>query len=267
MPLTATRLLDLESAACRTAGGIAMDSRNFILRSLSPAEEALVRPHLDPVPLPQRMTLFRPDEEITNVYFIEMGCASLLNMLPDGDTVEVGTIGNEGMAGTPVLLEADRMPCQCDIQIPGNGWRMTAAALRAAAHQSQSLRTKLLRFTQAHFNQVAQSAACNRLHSIEERCARWLLMCRDRVGDEFPLTQEYLAVMLGVRRAGVTVTARLLQGAGLIAYTRGNIRILDPAGLEEVACDCYRITRDEFRRLIPGGESYPLVDGKPRSPG
>lgn len=144
------------------------------------------------------------------------GCASLLNILPDGDALEVGTIGNEGLVGIPVLLEADRMPCQCDIQIPGNGWRMSAAPLSAAMHQSHTLRTKLLRFNQAHFNQVAQSAACNRLQTIEERCARWLLMCRDRVGDEFPLTQEYLAVMLGVRRAGVTVTARPLQSAGLI---------------------------------------------------
>ncbi|CAO3420404.1 Crp/Fnr family transcriptional regulator [Azospirillum endophyticum] len=244
-----------------------MESRNLILRSLSPSEEALVRPYLDAIFLPQKMTLFRPDEDIAHVYFIEQGCASLLNILPDGDTVEVGTVGNEGLVGIPVLLEADRMPCQCDIQIPGNGWRMSAAPLRAAMHQSHTLRTKLLRFTQAHFNQVAQSAACNRLHTIEERCARWLLMCRDRVGDEFPLTQEYLAVMLGVRRAGVTVTARLLQSAGLITYSRGHIRILDPAELEEVACDCYRITRDEFRRLIPGGESYPLADGKPQPSG
>lgn len=234
-----------------------MESRNFILSSLSPPEESLIRPHLEPVALPHKLTLFRPDEDITHVHFIEQGCASLLNTLPDGDSVEVGTIGNEGMVGTPVLLEADRMPCQCDIQIPGNGWRMPSAAFKAAVRQSDTLRGKLLRFTQAHFNQVAQSAACNRLHTIEERCARWLLMCRDRVGDDFPLTQEYLAIMLGVRRAGVTVTAKLLQNAGLIAYTRGRITIVDPAGLEDVACDCYRITRDEFRRLIPNGEAYP----------
>lgn len=106
-------------------------------------------------------------------------------------------------------------------------------------------------FRPGHFNQVGQTAACNRLHTIDERCARWLLMTRDRVGDDFPLTQEYLAIMLGVRRAGVTVTANLLQKAGFIRYTRGHITILDPAGLEDVACDCYRIIRDDFQRLGP----------------
>lgn len=234
-----------------------VESRNFILRSLSPAEEALIRPHLEPVSLPHKMTFYRADEPITHVWLVERGCASVINVLPDGDAVEVGTIGNEGLVGTPVLLETDRMPCQCDMQIPGDGWRMPAQALTSAMRQSESLRTKLLRFAQAHFNQVAQSAACNRLHSIEERCARWLLMSRDRVGDNFPLTHEYLAIMLGVRRAGVTVTANLLQNAGLIRHTRGSITITNPAGLEEVACDCYRIIRDEFQRLLPQGNAYP----------
>ncbi|PWC36204.1 Crp/Fnr family transcriptional regulator [Azospirillum sp. TSO35-2] len=234
-----------------------MDSRNYILRSLSPAEEALIRPHLTAVPLPQRMTFFHSDEPITQVWFIERGGASLINTLPDGNAIEVGTIGNEGLVGTPILLETDRMPCECDMQIPGDGWQMPAQALKSVLHQSDTLRVKLLRFAQAHFAQMAQSAACNRLHTIEERCARWLLMTRDRVGDDFPLTHEYLALMLGVRRAGVTVTANILQNAGLIRHARGHITITDPVGLEEAACDCYRIIRDEFRRLLPQGDSYP----------
>ncbi|UEM22772.1 Crp/Fnr family transcriptional regulator [Skermanella mucosa] len=228
-----------------------MESRNYILKLLTPDEEALVRPHLEAVPLPHKLTVVHPDEVITHVFFIERGCASLINILPDGSAVEVGTIGNEGMVGTPVLMESDRMPMQCDIQIPGDGWRMPAQALRTALRRSDTLRAKLLRFAQGHFNQVGQTAACNRLHTIDERCARWLLMTRDRVGDDFPLTQEYLAIMLGVRRAGVTVTANLLQKAGFIRYTRGHITILDPAGLEDVACDCYRIIRDDFQRLGP----------------
>jgi cAMP-binding proteins - catabolite gene activator and regulatory subunit of cAMP-dependent protein kinases len=234
-----------------------MQSRNFILESLSPAEEALLRPHLTQVPLPHKMTFFRVNEPITQVWFIEQGCASLINVLPDGGAVEVGTIGNEGLVGTPVLLEADRMPNQCDMQIPGNGWRISAQSLAAALRQNDTLRAKLLRFAQAHFNQVAQSAACNRLHSIEERCARWLLMTRDRSGDEFPLTHEYLAIMLGVRRAGVTVTLNTLQNAGLVRHTRGHITVTNPVGLEEVACECYRIVQDEFRRLLPQGDAYP----------
>jgi CRP-like cAMP-binding protein len=234
-----------------------MESRNFILSNLTPDEEALIRPHLVPVPLPHKMTFFRGEEPITQAWFIERGCASLINILPDGDAVEVGTIGNEGLVGTPVLLEADRMPCQCDMQIPGDGWRISTQTLKEILRQSDTLRIKLLRFAQAHFVQVAQSAACNRLHTIEERCARWLLMSRDRVGNEFPLTHEYLAIMLGVRRAGVTVTANILQKAGLIRHTRGYITITDPAGLEEAACDCYRIVRDEFSRLLPQGDAYP----------
>jgi len=240
-----------------------METRNLILASLAPPEEALLRPHLKAVPLPLKTTLVRPDEDITHVYFIERGCASLINILPDGEAVEVGTIGNEGMVGTPVLMEAARMPLQCDVQIPGDGWRMPSGPFKEAVSRSDTLRGKLLRFTQAHFNQVAQPAACNRLHTVEERCARWLLMCRDRVGDEFPLTQEYLAIMLGVRRASVTITAKLLQSAGFIRYTRGRISILDAAGLEDVACDCYRIGRDEFRRLIPGGNEYPPLKRTP----
>ncbi|MCW2239132.1 Crp/Fnr family transcriptional regulator [Azospirillum canadense] len=239
-----------------------MESRNFILSSLSSAEEALIRPHLEPASLPHKMTFYRADEPITMVWFIERGCASVINVLPDGDAVEVGTIGNEGLVGTPVLLEADRIPCQCDMQIPGDGWRMSAQALRTALRRSDTLRTKLLRFAQAHFNQVAQTAACNSLHSIEERCARWLSMSRDRAGDDFPLTHEYLAIMLGVRRSGVTVTANLLQNAGLIRHTRGHITITDPVGLEEAACDCYRIVRDEFRRLLPLGNAYPNAPSK-----
>ncbi|MBP2312703.1 Crp/Fnr family transcriptional regulator [Azospirillum soli] len=234
-----------------------MESRNYILRSLSPAEEALLRPHLTPVPLPHKMTFFRADEPITQAWFIEQGCASLITVLPDGGAVEVGTIGNEGLVGTSVLLESDRMPQQCDMEVPGNGWRISAQALTAALRQGDTLRAKLLRFAQAHFNQVAQSVACNRLHGIEERCARWLLMTRDRTGDDFPLTHEYLAIMLGVRRAGVTVTLNDLQNAGMIRHTRGHITITDPVGLEEVACDCYRIVRDEFRRLLPQGDAYP----------
>ncbi|WP_207460395.1 Crp/Fnr family transcriptional regulator [Azospirillum sp. SYSU D00513] len=240
-----------------------MESRNFILASLTPEEEALVRPHLEPVEMRHKMTFFHPDEPIGHVWFVERGCASLINVLPDGDAVEVGTIGREGIVGTPVLLECDRMPCQCDMEVPGDGWRMPASALTAAMRRNEGLRIKLLRFAQGHFNQVAQTAACNRLHSIEERCARWLLMTRDRVGDDFPLTHEYLAIMLGVRRAGVTITANLFQNAGLIRHRRGHFTIVDPAGLEDASCDCYRIIREEFRRLLPDGAKYP--DGVPGS--
>jgi len=225
--------------------------RNYILRSLSPEEAALVRPHLEWTDLPYKTVFFRADEPITHVWFIERGCASLISTTPEGDAVEVGTIGNEGLVGTPVLLAADSAPADCEMQVPGAGWSMPADAIREAMRRSEPLRHRLLRFVQAHFNQVAQSAACNRLHTLEERCARWLLMTRDRTGGSFGLTHEYLAIMLGVRRAGVTVALGVLQQAGMIRAGRGSITILDPERLEEAACGCYRQVRGEFDRLAP----------------
>ncbi len=225
-------------------------SRNYVLSSLPPGEAALLLPHLTRVELPHRFTFYRSGEPITHVHFIERGCASVITLTPEGAAVEVGTIGNEGLVGTPILLASDSAPSNCEMQVPGDGWRMPAGALAGAMGQSDALRTRLLRFAQAHFNQVAQSAACNRLHSLEERCARWLLMTRDRTGESFGLTHEYLAIMLGVRRAGVTVALGTLQQAGLIRATRGNIAIVDPEGLEEASCGCYRVVRAEFDRLV-----------------
>ncbi|HYC05631.1 MAG TPA: Crp/Fnr family transcriptional regulator [Azospirillaceae bacterium] len=228
-----------------------MESRNYILSSLSAEEEALIRPHLERVPLPHRMTFFHPDEAIGHVWFLESGCASLINVVADGRAVEVATIGNEGMVGAAVLLESDSVPLQCDMQIPGEGWRIATGPFKAAVRENDTLRNRLLRFTQAYFSQTAQTVACNTFHTIEERCARWLLMTRDRSGDSFPLTHEYLAIMLGVRRAGVTVVVNAFERAGFIQSNRGGMTILNPAGLEVVACDCYGTIRNEFDRLAP----------------
>jgi CRP-like cAMP-binding protein len=165
--------------------------------------------------------------------------------------VEVGTVGNEGMLGLPVFLGADSSPGAAFCQVPGRALRMPAEALRAAASVEGPLRDLLQRYAQALMDQIAQSAACNRAHSTEERLCRWLLMTHDRVGaDRFPLTQEFLGQMLGVRRAGVSATASILQRAGFIRYSRGTITITDRAGLESASCGCYRVVRDEFDRLL-----------------
>jgi CRP-like cAMP-binding protein len=171
----------------------------------------------------------------------------------EGGTVEVGTVGNEGMAGLPVLLHTDTMPTKGFIQVEGHGMRLTPERFRAAVRDLPHFERVLFRYAQALFDLVAQSAACNRLHSLEERCARWLLMTADRVqGDTMPLKQQFLAAMLGVHRPAVTVAAGTLQRAGFIRYTRGRVTILDRSGLEAASCPCYGIVRRSFERVHDG---------------
>jgi CRP-like cAMP-binding protein len=172
--------------------------------------------------------------------------------MADGSAVEVGTVGREGLVGLVIVLGGAASPTVTLCQIPGTARRITAERLAEAVEARPALRRLLLRYAQGYLTQVAQGAACNRLHGIEARCARWLLMTHDRVGgaDTFPLKQEFLAVMLGVRRAGVTVAAGALQDAGLIRYRRGSIRVLDRAGLEAASCECYGLVREQYARLL-----------------
>lgn len=207
---------------------------------------------LEPIDLPFRQELFAPNEPITHVYFPLSGVVSLVSKMADGSIVEVATTGNEGMVGLPVYLGADRMPGSAFSQVPGHGLQLSSPEFRKAVRQSEAFAEMLNRYSQALFNQVAQSAACNRVHPADERTARWLLMTHDRVAtDTFPLTQEFLAQMLGVRRAAVNVSAGSLQRAGLIQYSRGSITVLDRRGLEAASCECYKIIRDEYDRLLP----------------
>jgi CRP-like cAMP-binding protein len=171
--------------------------------------------------------------------------------MEDGRIAEVGTIGNEGMAGLPVFLGAETTPTLAFQQVPGEALRMRVDAFREEVRNDGALTRVLHRYTQALLTQVAQAAACNRLHSIGQRCACWLLMTQDRVGtDEFELTHEFLGQMLGVRRATVTEVAGTLQEAGLITYSRGKITVLDCQGLEAASCECYQVIREEFNRLL-----------------
>ncbi len=224
---------------------------NRLLESLPPDLRERLLPRLDRVQFAFKQIFYDVNQPITAVYFPISGVVSLVTITEDGGIVEVATVGNEGMVGIPLLLGAESTPGRAFVQVPGEGWRMEAAEFRAQLQRDDRLRDHLGRYTQSLFDQIAQSAACNRLHSINERCARWLLMTHDRVGrDEFPLTQEFLAQMLGVRRASVNAAASFLQRAGFIRYSRGVITILDRAGLESASCECYRILRDEFERLL-----------------
>lgn len=222
---------------------------NRLLASLAPADLARISRDLEAVELVLRQVLYEPDAVIEYVYFPTTGCVSMINATPDG-SVEVGTIGLEGFVGVPVLLRADAEPTRALVQVEGRAYRITADAFREVVAERGDVERLFLRYALALFNQVGQSVACNRLHSLEARCARWLLMTHDRVdGDRFELTQEFLSYMLGVHRPAVTLAAGLLQRAGFIHYTRGHITVTDRAGLESASCCCYQATLDNFDSL------------------
>ena len=225
---------------------------NRLLAALpAEARQQIVRAS-ESIALELRHPLIEPEHPITHVHFVTSGVASNVVVMSDGGIVEVGTIGNEGMVGLALLFGAETSPHETFQQVTGSALRMPAEAFRHSLATIPEFSKIMHRYAQAYFVQVSQSTACNRLHSAEERCARWLLMTADRAqGPEFDLTHEFLAQMLGVRRASVTVVAGALQQAGLIAYSRGSIRILDRPRLEEAACECYAITRQAFERLLP----------------
>lgn len=235
-------------AARRKASG---PQANRLLGLLRHSDYHRLRPHLHRIPLEYKQSLYRANKPIEFVYFIETGVGSLVNTMRNGDAAEVGTIGNEGVAGLPIVFGDNRAPTAVYVQVPGAGLRMNAMVFEKELAQSNSMRTVMLHYAHAFFNQVAQSAACNHYHSLEQRCCRWLLMTHDRMqSDEFLLTQEFLAMMLGVQRTGVTAAAGGLQRSGLIRYKRGNVTILDRPGLMQRSCECYSVSKREFDRLL-----------------
>lgn len=226
---------------------------NRLLANLPEEEIARLQPYLEPVFLNLKQELYQPNVPIDFVYFPLEGVYSLLSQTSKGELIEVGTVGNEGMVGLPVFLGAKQIPGISMCQIPGNALRMRAEDLCTRVSPGTALYDALHRYTQALFNLISQSALCNRVHSIEQRCCRWLLLTHDRVGeDEFPLTHEFLSQMLGVRRAGVSEVAAKLQNAGFISYTYGKITIMDRSGLEAISCECYALIKTEFDHLIGG---------------
>jgi CRP-like cAMP-binding protein len=230
---------------------------NRLLCALSPSAQELISADLEFVSLAAGDVLYTPGATIDFVYFPETAVASMIRRMSDGAGVEVGTIGREGVVGGAIALGANAMPTECVIQVAGNAQRMSTAALRAIIalprddDDSATLFDLLLLYAQALFEQCAQTAACNRLHPLEHRCARWLLMIHDRVqGDELLLTQEFLSYMLGVRRAGVTEACGTLMRAGLIRYRHGRITVADRAGLEASACECFQVSVDAYDKLL-----------------
>lgn len=224
---------------------------NRLLGLLAPGDYARLRPHLQHIPLEYRQSLYCARKPIGFVYFLETGVGSLVNTMASGEAAEVGTVGNEGVVGLPLVFGDDTAPTSVYVQVPGAGLRMTAALFEKELARSASMRAVMLRYAHAFFNQVAQSAACNQFHSLQQRCCRWLLMTHDRMqSDEFLLTQEFLAMMLGVQRTGVSAAASALQRAGLIRYKRGIVTIIDRRGLKQRSCECYGVSKKEFDRLL-----------------
>jgi CRP-like cAMP-binding protein len=233
----------------RNAGRI-VPQGNRILNALPRRELQLLQSKLQKVEVRQKGVLYEPNQRIEHVYFPLTGVLSLVMESHQG-VVEVATIGNEGVVGIAVFLGASSTSGKAFAQVPGECFRIKSTAFRRHLPKVPTLSRLLNKYIQTLMTQMAQGAACNRLHSPRQRCARWLLMTHDRVeADSFPLTQEFLGLMLGVRRAGVSEVASSLQRAGLIEYSRGEITVVDRKGLEKLSCDCYTVIRGEFDQMF-----------------
>ena len=224
---------------------------NVLLRALAAEDRDAMRSALEPVTLVKDHPIFLPGEPASHVWFPDSGMISIVALDDKGSAVEVATVGRTGMTGLPVVLGSETLIYSSMVQIPGDGWRIETAAFRRLLDRRPAIRSLMLRYVLAAMTEMGQNAACGQLHSIEARCARWLLMAHDDVdGDTFPLTQDYLAMMLGVTRPSVSEAAGSLQRGGVVRYVRGQMTVLDRAGLEARSCECYGIIRREFERLL-----------------
>lgn len=226
--------------------------QNRLLHALPLDDYASLRPELELVRLRPRQVLIEPDEPITHAWFVRTGVASIIAIDPEGDSMEVGTIGFEGFVGLPLLLEDETLPNFVIASLEGEAWRVHADDFRRVLDERRAVRRMCLRYAAWFTAQLAQSVVCNRIHTLEQRCAHWLLMTHDRVHHEpFALTHEFLAAMLGVRRAGVSIALGSLRNAGIIGNTRGRITVLDRARLEAASCSCHRLTQAALGRPLP----------------
>ena len=218
---------------------------------LNEEEYEQLRPQLEDVSFNFQQVIHEQGRKIHHVYFPENGVISIVKQLDDGGAVETGTVGCEGMVGLPAVLGISTASSRAFCQVPGRAVRLKADVVLAHRRRGGQFAELLMRYANATIAMLGQSVACNRAHPLEARMCRWLLMTHDRVGgDNFPMTQEFMAQMLGVRRPTVNLAGRALQRAGLIRYTRGKITVVDRKGLEEASCECYFYIRDEFARSL-----------------
>ncbi|MGB9181868.1 MAG: Crp/Fnr family transcriptional regulator [Pyrinomonadaceae bacterium] len=224
---------------------------NRLLAALPIEEYERLRPSLEHVSFALGEVVYESGGQLEHVYFPTTSIISLLYVMENGSSAEMGLAGNEGVIGIALFMGGGTMPNRAVVQSAGRAVRMKARALQTEFALGSKFQQLLLRYTQALITQISQTAVCNRLHAVEQQLCRWLLLSHDRVqADELVMTQELIADMLGVRREGVTVAAGQLQDAGAISYVRGRIKILDRQKLEAIACECYKVVKDEFDRLL-----------------
>jgi len=231
--------------------GIQAPPENRLLQFLTAEERARLYPNMQGTRLTLDQVLYESGERPDHVYFPAAAVVSCLYTMRDGAMAEIALVGNDGVVGIALVLGGDTVPHRAVVQIAGDALKIPATVLQKEFARGGRLQQVLLLYTQAFITQISQTAVCNRLHTIEQRLCRWLLLCQDRVNcSEILMTQENIANMLGSRREGVTVAAGHLQDAGLIQYSRGRIKIIDRQGLEAIACECYRTVEDELDRLV-----------------
>jgi CRP-like cAMP-binding protein len=226
-------------------------TQNHLLAALPAAEFDRLSPHLELVPMPLGQALYESGGHLSHVYFPTTSIVSLLYVMKDGASAEIAVVGNEGILGISLFMGGETTPSRAIVQSAGHGYRLGAQLLKQEFNRSGPVLHLLLRYTQALITQMAQTAVCNRHHSVETQLCRWLLLSLDRLDTtDLTMTQELIANMLGVRREGVTEAAGKLQKAGLIRYSRGHIAVLDRPGLEKEVCECYAVVKKEFDRLL-----------------
>jgi CRP-like cAMP-binding protein len=243
--------------AATPSGGLAMraphlPTQNHLLAALPPTDYDRLLPDLELVPLPLGLAIYESGVHQGYLYFPTTAIVSLLYVTESGASAEIAITGNEGLVGISLFMGGDSTPSRAVVQSAGFGYRLNAKILKREFALGGHLQHLALRFTQSLITQMSQTAVCNRHHSVDQQLCRWLLLSLDRLqGDELIMTQELIANMLGVRREGVTEAAGKLQSAGLIKYTRGHIKVVDRAKLEERVCECYAVVKKEFDRLLP----------------
>ena len=225
---------------------------NLLLDALSAAELKRIRKHLEPVDMPLGKVIYESGRHIEHVYFPTNSIVSLLYVLENGASAEIAVVGKDGVVGVSLFMGGETTPSRAVVQSAGSAFRMSGAAMKEEFNRGRTMQHLMLRYTQALITQMAQTAVCNRHHSVDQQLCRWLLLSIDRLeAPEITMTQELIANMLGVRREGVTEAAGKLQKAGVISYRRGHIQVLDRTKLESMSCECYEVVRRESARLLP----------------
>jgi CRP-like cAMP-binding protein len=225
---------------------------NHLLAALPPAERERIYPHLQLVPMPLGKVLYESGDVLRHVYFPTDSIVSLLYVLENGASAEIAVVGNDGLIGVALFMGGETTPSRAVVQSAGHAYRLIGRQLKEEFHRNGELQLLLLRYTQALITQMAQTAVCNRHHSVDQQLCRWLLLSLDRLSsNQLTMTQELIAAMLGVRREGVTEAAGKLQELGIIRYVRGQITVLDRPQLEHLSCECYGVVKRETNRLLP----------------